>query len=171
MVRRVRISSRRGMAAMFDALIFLTAVSVVAVGGLLLSLDPADDGEAMTQELVESSHAMLFQMTVQLPDREGVALNESGAPLVKIGTISLGLFQDTNEEVILPSWLNSTVSDALGRILEPRYSFIWMLSDGKTQLWLRPGPSMPSDGDIFVSMINLGGSPQVRSTLFVWMSR
>jgi|GEM_PF-2608101 len=171
MVSRTRISSRTGMAAMFDALIFLTAVSVVAVAAVLLSVHPAETDDAQVQELVDRTHAMLCRMTFQPPDQENLGPNGSGAPLMTIGTVSLGLFQEAREKAFMPSWLNSTISDVLRRILEPRFCFVWKLSDGRSEMSMQPGPPLPMDGDVFVSFMDLGGRPPVRSALYIWPSR
>jgi len=170
MVSRTRISLKHGMAATFDALLFLTAVSVVVMTAILLSAPIIEDADEQAQTLVERTHLMLFRLTIQ-PALGGNGTGDPGGPFVSVSSVVVGIFDSAPGKVTIPAWLNSTIAMVLSATLEPRYSYIWTLSNGRSEnILANPGHSPPSGGNIFVSCLGLGGDPGIRSTLAAWSS-
>jgi hypothetical protein len=171
MVNRARIATKHGMAAMFDALLFLTAVSVVAVTTIILSALPTEEADAQVQQLADRTHLVLCRMSVQPLGLDNASDDDPDAPHVMVGTIVVSLFSEAGAKGTLPTWLNSTLAKMLGEILGPRYFYRWMVSDGRSALSLASvGAPQPSDGEVFVSSLEMGGDPPIRSTLSIWPS-
>jgi hypothetical protein len=171
MVNRKRIVSKYGIAAMFDALLFLTVASVVVATTVILSAPPIEEVDAQAQELAERTHLVLCRMSVQPPGMDEETMNDSDGPFLTVSTIVVGIFVEAGGKAALPSWLNSTIARVLGEVLEPRYSYLWMVSDGGSAISVASfGQPPPLHGNVFVSSLELGGDPAIRSTLSIWSS-
>lgn len=159
------------MAALFDALMFLTAVSVVAVSTILLCASPEERVDVKLQDYVDRSHLVLCRTTLQVPLEEGDRdQNGMDAPSLSIGSLMVDLLSgDGNDD--LPPWLRAEVQSILDGLLRPRYNYTWSVSVGSSEITISAwNVTRLADEQTYVSHLELGGVPMLEATLTVWLS-
>lgn len=166
MVLRARRWTRSGMAAIFDALMFLTAVSVVSVSAVLLASERDDASDEGIQRLAEGAHVTFLRATVLLP---GDGADRKGSPPIPVGSLLPTLIAyDEGGDADLPSWLEMEARQLLDGLLSPRFHYSWSVSCGAGTVALSPWPA-PDDGrPMYVSTLPMDAQSATVSRLAVW---
>ncbi|WP_147654417.1 hypothetical protein [Methanomassiliicoccus luminyensis] len=129
---------RRGMAAMFDAVMFLAVASVVSVAllGVFSAVDAPQDPAVM--ERVEAAHQVLLRSTLSSSTGNNLTVMEMAATEVMYGTSQSSL---------------DMASEALPTLI-PGMEFRWEAWCGERSMTTSPA-SLPGGSDVYCSMADV----------------
>ncbi len=141
---RSAIRRRSGVAALFDALMFLSVMSVVSVT-VLVAFSPALDGEEGPQSYLQRCHSVLLGTTLN-------SWSESSAKLMSVSdAISTLLFLKKQP----PERIHTEIDQILQGLFQPQYDAQWECTLGETCFVFGSILSKVSEGDVFVSSFSV----------------
>ncbi len=135
---------RSGVAALFDALMFLSVMSVVSVT-VLVAFSPARDGADGPQSYVQKCHDVLLGTTLR-------SWSESSAKFMSVSdAVSTLLFL----KKLPPERIHIEIDQILQGLFQPQYDAQWKCTLGETCFVFGSNLSKVSEGDVFVSSFSV----------------
>lgn len=133
-----------GMAALFDALMFLSVMSVVSVT-VLVAFNPVHDVDGNVQSYVEKCHSVLMGATLS-------SWSEASEKLMPVSdAIATLLFIKKP----LPDRIHTEIDAMLRGLFQPQYKAEWVCSDGDYSFTIGSALGNDTGGDIFVSSLTV----------------
>jgi hypothetical protein len=139
-----RKSDRKGMAALFDALMFLSVMSVVSVT-VLVAFAPTRPGDNDTQSYVQKCHSVLLGTTLR-------SWSDSSARLMPISDAIAALLAIGKP---LPDRISSEIGAMLRGLFEPQFRAEWTCTLGDSHLVFGSGLDNATGGNVFVSTLSV----------------
>jgi hypothetical protein len=136
-----RIKDRKGMAALFDALMFLSVMSVVSVA-VLAAFTPDRSGDDDTQSYVQKCHSVLLGMTLR-------SWSNSSQRLMPVSDAIAALLAVDKP---LPDRIRTEIDAMIVGLFEPQFQAQWSCTMGGSRLVFGPDLS-DRTGDVFVSTL------------------
>jgi len=146
------------MAALFDALMFLTAISTICISLLALSLGERSPADRNVQEFVESVNIIFSRTMIDVPSRMENGESEKQSPCLEISSLISGLIRNCSESRIeLPDWARGQMLSILDGFLEPVYDYRWMAVSAQGEIVI--GLDVPDTLEqLYVSTIEISGT-------------
>jgi hypothetical protein len=133
-----------GMAALFDALMFLSVMSVVSVT-LLVAYSPVHSADESVQSYVEKCHSVLLGTTLR-------SWSESSEKFMPVSdAIATLLFIKKP----IPDRIHSEIESTLQGLFHPQYLAEWRCSEGEYRFVFGNDIENATSGNIFVSSISV----------------
>lgn len=135
---------RSGVAALFDALMFLSVMSVVSVT-VLVAFSPARDDADGPQSYVQKCHDVLLGTTLR-------SWSESSAKFMPVSdAISTLLYL----KKMPPERIQTEIDQILQGLFQPQYEAQWKCTSGETCFVFGSDLSDSPEGDVFVSSFSV----------------
>jgi hypothetical protein len=139
-----RKSDRKGMAALFDALMFLSVMSVVSVT-VLVAFAPTRPGDNDTQSYVQKCHSVLLGTTLR-------SWSDSSARLMPVSDAIAALLAIGKP---LPDRISSEIGAMLRGMFEPQFRAEWRCTLGDSHLVFGSRLDNATGGNVFVSTLSV----------------
>lgn len=139
-----RMSGRQGMAALFDALMFLSVMSVVSVT-VLAAFTPDRAGDDDTQSYVQKCHSVLLGTTL----RSWSNYSERLMPVSDAIATLLAVHKP------LPDRIRTEIEATLRGLCEPQYLAEWSCALGGSRMVFGSNLNNGTDGEVFVSNLSV----------------
>jgi hypothetical protein len=140
-----RIRTRGGMAALFDALMFLSVMSVVSVT-VLVAFSPGRSGDDDTQSYLQKCHSVLLGMTLRswsssLSSERLMPVSDAIATILAV-------------DKPLPDRIRTEIDAMLRGLFEPKYQAEWSCTLGGSRLDFGSGLNNATGSNVFVSTLS-----------------
>ena len=145
---------RRGLASLFDAFMFLMAVTALCAFLSLAETSEVGEEGPKWEGQVERAHVVLVSSSMQLR-KEG---SEPGQDEIWVRITSLAIASQGEAGPRLPAWARAEVETMLHQLLGPGWGFSWSLRDEGAGLLLAGEMDVPGDADLFVSNIGVSAT-------------
>jgi hypothetical protein len=132
------------MAALFDALMFLTVMSVVSVT-VLVAFTPVHGIDQDVQAYVEKCHAVLLSTTLR-------SWSESSERFMPVSD-AIGTLLFIKKP--LPDRIHSEIESTLQGLFQPQFTAEWRCSSGEYRYVFGSGNQSAVGDDIFVSSLSV----------------